>query len=89
MAKSKIYTRKGDEGYTSLVGGKRVLKTNTQIEAYGTVDELNSFIACLLDDIDNREDREFLLKAQYDLFTLGAYLATEGNESNCHITQYD
>lgn len=86
MAKSRIYTRTGDEGYTSLVGGKRVLKTNPRIEAYGTVDELNAFIASLLDEIDNREDRDFLLKIQYDLFTLGGYLATEENGKNCHIT---
>ncbi|MDL2224339.1 cob(I)yrinic acid a,c-diamide adenosyltransferase [Bacteroidales bacterium OttesenSCG-928-M06] len=87
MAKSKIYTRTGDEGYTSLVGGKRVLKTNPRIEAYGTVDELNAFIACLLDEINNREERDFLQKVQYNLFTLGGYLATEGDGISCHITQ--
>jgi cob(I)alamin adenosyltransferase len=88
MEKSKIYTRKGDEGYTSLVGGKRVQKTNPRIEAYGTVDELNSFIACLLEEVDNREDRELLFRIQCNLFTLGAYLATEEDESKtCRIDQ--
>jgi cob(I)alamin adenosyltransferase len=69
-----------------LVGGKRVLKTSPRIEAYGTVDELNAFVACLLDETDNREDREFLLRIQCNLFTLGGYLATEEEES-CRIPQ--
>lgn len=69
-----------------MVGGKRVLKTNPRIEAYGTVDELNASIACLLDEIDNREDREFLLTIQSDLFTLGGYLATDEEDHSCHIT---
>ncbi|MDR0833323.1 MAG: cob(I)yrinic acid a,c-diamide adenosyltransferase [Candidatus Symbiothrix sp.] len=73
----KIYTRTGDRGKTSLVGGKRVSKTDARIEAYGTVDELNAFIACLLDEINDPDDRKFLLQVQHDLFTLGAYLATE------------
>lgn len=87
MEKSKIYTRTGDEGYTSLAGGKRVPKTNERIEAYGTVDELNAFIACLLDTVDDREDREFLLRIQNNLFTLGAYLATENTAGSCPIAQ--
>jgi cob(I)alamin adenosyltransferase len=87
MGKSKIYTKSGDEGYTSLVGGKRVPKTSSRIEAYGTVDELNSFIACLIDEIDQREDREFLSRIQSNLFTIGAYLATEDAEKRCRISQ--
>jgi cob(I)alamin adenosyltransferase len=88
MEKSKIYTRKGDEGYTSLVGGKRVQKTSPRIEAYGTVDELNSFIACLLEEVDNREDRELLLRIQCHLFNLGAFLATEEDKGKtCRISQ--
>jgi cob(I)alamin adenosyltransferase len=86
MAKSNIYTRKGDEGFTSLAGGKRVQKINPRIEAYGTIDELNSFIACLLEEIDNREDREILLQIQFDLFSLGGYLASEEGKIACSIT---
>jgi cob(I)alamin adenosyltransferase len=86
MAKSKIYTRVGDKGYTSLVGGKRVPKTHLRIEAYGTVDELNAFLAVLLDTIEDREDREFLSRIQHHLFDLGACLATEGNLQSCSIT---
>jgi cob(I)alamin adenosyltransferase len=70
-----------------LAGGKRVPKTNERIEAYGTVDELNAFIACLLDTVDEREDREFLLRIQNNLFTLGAYLATENETGSCPFAQ--
>ncbi|GHT21881.1 cobalamin adenosyltransferase [Bacteroidia bacterium] len=77
MEKSKIYTRTGDKGFTALVGGTRVAKTDARIEAYGTVDELNANIACLLDEIDDPDDRRFLLQVQYDLFTVGGYLATD------------
>ena len=89
MAKSKVYTKTGDTGHTSLVGGKRVSKTNTRIEAYGTIDELNSFVAYLLDEIENREDRDFLLRIQYNLFTIGGYLATEEKENRnaCQLSQ--
>ena len=87
MGKSKIYTRKGDKGFTSLVGGKRVPKTSLQIDAYGTVDELNTFIACLLETIDEQEDREFLLRIQFNLFSLGGYLASEPGVLNCLISE--
>jgi cob(I)alamin adenosyltransferase len=59
-----------------------VLKTHPRIEAYGTVDELNTFIACLLDVVNDREDREFLLRIQNNLFTVGGYLATENEEKS-------
>ena len=60
-------------------------KTHPRIEAYGTVDELNAFIACLLEDTGNREDREFLLRIQYNLFTLSSYLATESEDKNSSL----
>lgn len=87
MAKSKIYTRKGDSGYTSLVGGERIPKTSPRLEAYGTVDELNAFIACLLEEIDNAQDRQFLLRIQHNLFTLGSYLASEAGTMTCPIAE--
>lgn len=87
MAKSKIYTRKGDSGYTSLVGGERIPKTNPRLEAYGTVDELNAFIACLSEEIDDAQDRQFLLRIQYNLFTLGSYLASEAGTTACLISE--
>lgn len=72
----KIYTKRGDSGETSLFGGDRVSKSNERIEAYGTVDELNSFVG--LASSYNLSDRgtESLRKVQELLFTLGADLAT-------------
>ena len=86
MGKSKIYTRKGDKGFTSLVGGKRVSKAGLQIDAYGTIDELNAFIACLLETVEEQEDRDFLFRVQFNLFTLGSYLASEPGAMDCLIS---
>jgi len=72
----KIYTKTGDQGTTSLYGGTRVPKHNLRIEAYGTTDELNSYIGLIRDQkIDNRSSKT-LLKIQNEIFTLGAMLAT-------------
>ena len=57
-----------------------------RIDAYGTIDELNSFIACLLEEIDNREDREFLFAIQSDLFSIGGHLASPAG-SVCDISE--
>jgi cob(I)alamin adenosyltransferase len=90
MAKSKIYTGGGDSGNTSLAGGKRIPKNNPQIEAYGTVDELNAFIACLLEETNDAHDILFLRQIQHTLFSLGGYLATEPERSpQCPISEND
>jgi len=73
----KIYTKTGDKGKTSLFGGKRVLKDNIRIEAYGTVDELNSFIAQLLSQIGETGQEELLGEVQKRLFTIGSILASD------------
>jgi cob(I)alamin adenosyltransferase len=70
-----------------LAGGKRIPKTSPRLEAYGTVDELNAFIACLSEEIDNAQDRQFLLGIQYNLFTLGSYLASEAGTMDCPISE--
>ena len=79
----KIYTRKGDEGQTSLIGGKRVNKNDIRIESYGTVDELNSWIGLMRDLTKNQKSTfEQLLEIQDRLFTIGSLLAqsTEGSK---------
>ena len=80
---SKIYTRSGDDGTTGLVGGDRIAKTALRLEAYGTVDELNSFIGLLRtfaaqsDEAELRSTAsEVLRQIQNDLFDIGSLLAT-------------
>jgi cob(I)alamin adenosyltransferase len=77
MGKSKIYTGGGDKGRTSLVGGVRVPKTHVRLEAYGTVDELNSFIGLLIAEMEKRDTCNLLQFVQSKLFTVGSYLATD------------
>ncbi len=72
----KIYTRKGDQGETSLFGGDRVPKSSIRIEAYGTVDELNSWIGLVLSYSLSGEGTQILQQVQEQLFVLGADLAT-------------
>lgn len=72
----KIYTKTGDKGTTSLYGGTRVPKYHLRIEAYGTVDELNSYIGLLNAQKLGENIHKVLLKIQNELFTLGAMLAT-------------
>lgn len=78
----KIYTRTGDAGTTSLVGGKRVSKASTRLDAYGTVDELNSFIGQLLATAElDDETLQTLRMVQNKLFNTGAYLATDNTDN--------
>jgi cob(I)alamin adenosyltransferase len=73
----KIYTRKGDSGETGLLGGTRVPKHHLRIEAYGTVDELNSWIGLLRDQGVSDAQRALLLEVQDRLFTMGSILALD------------
>lgn len=73
----KIYTKTGDKGQTSLVGGKRISKSNIQIAAYGTIDELNSHIGLLRDSIKEKRSIDHLTKIQNTLFVIGSRLASE------------
>jgi cob(I)alamin adenosyltransferase len=72
----KIYTKTGDKGGTSLIGGVRVPKSHIRIESYGTVDELNSYIGMVNDMAANKQVDEWLREIQDRLFTVGAVLAT-------------
>jgi len=76
----KIYTKTGDKGETSLFGGERVKKSAQRLKAYGTIDELNSFIGLTVVETDDKSVNELLQKIQNDLFSLGADLATPENE---------
>jgi cob(I)alamin adenosyltransferase len=78
----KIYTKGGDKGETGLFGGERVPKNSVRIEAYGTVDELNSFIGLTITEVKSEEIRELLTVIQNQLFTVGSDLATPINEKN-------
>lgn len=73
----KIYTKTGDKGQTSLVGGQRVSKCCDRLESYGTVDELNSHIGVLINYCTDEADRIFLIDIQAALFVVGGYLATD------------
>ncbi len=73
----KIYTKTGDAGQTSLIGGRRVSKADLRIDSYGTVDELNSWIGLVRDQPVNELRRILLKEIQDRLFTVGAELATD------------
>jgi len=74
---TKIYTKTGDLGKTSLIGGTRVPKSHLRIETYGTVDELNSFIGFLDDQLTDERTKKILREIQDRLFTIGSSLACD------------
>jgi cob(I)alamin adenosyltransferase len=76
----KIYTKTGDKGETSLFGGERVSKSILRIDAYGTIDELNSFIGLAINEVKNPEIKTLLEHIQNDLFAIGSDLATPISE---------
>ena len=73
----KIYTKQGDTGQTSLFGGTKISKNHIRIEAYGTIDELNSFLGLLGDRFDQKERINVVQEIQNALFVIGSNLATE------------
>ena len=89
MKKSLVYTKTGDKGTTSLVGGSRVPKTHIRLEAYGTVDELNSNLGLLNTYLQNETDRNFILGIQHKLFAIGSHLATDVERIEREIDKLD
>jgi cob(I)alamin adenosyltransferase len=81
----KIYTKTGDKGETSLIGGVRVPKYHLRIESYGTVDELNSYIGLVKDMITDEHAKEVLYEIQDRLFTIGSVLASDPEKSKMKI----
>jgi len=85
----KIYTKTGDSGKTSLIGGTRVDKNHYRIEAYGTIDELNSYIGLLRDVCQNLETEKVLSEIQDRLFTIGSLFAADPEKSKMVLPQIE
>lgn len=85
MKKSMIYTKTGDKGTTSLVGGTRVPKTHIRLEAYGTIDELNSHLGLLQTYLTDEVDKQLISRVQNKLFSVGSYLATDQQKTGLRM----
>ncbi len=83
----KIYTKTGDKGQTSLIGGVRVAKSNPRIHAYGTVDETNSCVGLVRDLIEDAAGRDTLYRVQNTLFTIGSHLAAHPEKSKMKLPE--
>lgn len=83
-----IYTKTGDKGTTSLVGGTRVPKTHVRLEAYGTIDELNSYLGLLQTYLTDETDRKLVFYVQNKLFSVGSYLATDQSKTELHMESH-
>ena len=81
----KIYTRTGDKGETSLIGGVRVPKYHLRIESYGTIDELNSCIGAVKDFVQDQHSKRILYEIQDRLFTIGSVLASDPEKSKMKV----
>lgn len=86
MRITKVYTRTGDKGMTSLVGGVRISKCDPRLEAYGTTDELSSHLGLLAammanDEHPLEEERQLLVRCQNNLFIIGSYLAIDQSQT--------
>ena len=82
MKKIKVYTKTGDNGTTGLFSGQRVPKHHVRIKAYGTIDELNSWIGLIRSQKINPVQTKELIKIQHDLLYIGSELANDGEDSS-------
>ena len=78
---TKVYTRTGDKGMTSLVGGVRIKKTDVRLEAYGTVDELSAHLGLLAAMLPEGDDRDNIIRVQNNLFNVCTHLATDQSKT--------
>lgn len=85
LIKMKIYTKTGDKGQTSLIGGVRVPKYHLRIESYGTIDELNSYIGLIRDQQISLDYKNVLKEIQDRLFTIGSGLASDPEKSRMKV----
>lgn len=83
-----IYTKFGDKGKTSLYGGKTVSKDNLRVDAYGTIDELNSFLGIIISELKQKNIKNNLILIQKDLFEIGTSLATPSKKINTDLSKY-
>lgn len=83
----KVYTKTGDKGTTGLFGGARVSKSHERINAYGTIDELNSYIGLVRDQEVNAKRKDVLVEVQDRLFTVGSILATEPGNTKVKVPE--
>ncbi len=84
-----IYTRTGDKGETSLFGGKRVLKSDPQVDLYGSIDELNSYVGLVAGQTTDATTKQFLFTIQGDLLTIGSVLAGWGGNLDALVGRVD
>lgn len=85
----KIYTKTGDDGTTGLIGGVRVKKSDAQIDAYGTVDELNGYLGLIRDSFEHVETQAQLMHIQNQLFVIGSHLATAEKGSSMSLPELE
>lgn len=85
----KIYTKTGDEGQTSLLTGKRVNKHDERLHAYGTTDELNSWMGLLRDEVEDDEVKALIIRIQDRIFTMGSHLANESGNDRVKLPQLE
>ena len=88
MKITKVYTRRGDMGETSLVGGQRVSKASVRLEAYGTVDELSSHLGLLAAMLADGSDKEMIIRIQNCLFNVCTNLATDQEQTELYPSAY-
>ena len=81
MKITKDYTRTGDKGETSLVGGVRIKKSDIRLEAYGTVDELSAHLGMLVAMMKEGEERDLIIRVQSNLFNVCTHLATDQSQT--------
>ena len=81
MKITKVYTRKGDQGMTSLVGGVRIKKSDVRLEAYGTVDELSAQLGMLAAMLGESDERQVIIRIQNNLFNVCTHLATDQSQT--------
>ena len=81
MKITKVYTRTGDQGMTSLVGGVRIKKSDIRLEAYGTVDELSAHLGMLVAMMQEGDERDLVIRVQNNLFNVCTHLATDQSQT--------